>query len=95
MFSNICLFVLVMYSSLSRRYHCRPLYFLLGHCYTLMYLFITLHNIKMDLKSITCINDSLIHLAQDMKCNMTFCEHGDELSVSIDGTKFLDKLIDY
>jgi hypothetical protein len=60
-----------------------------------MYVFVTLHNIKMNLKSIKRINESLIHLAQDMRCNMAFCEHGDEPSVSIDGTKFLNKLIDY
>jgi len=59
-----------------------------------MYVFITLHNIKISLKSITCGNDSLTNLTQDMRCNMAFCEHGDEPSISIDGTKFLDKLTD-
>lgn len=43
----------------------------------------------------TCSNESLTNLAQDMRCNMAFCERGDEPSVSTDGTKFLDKLIDY
>jgi hypothetical protein len=95
MFRNVRLFIVIMHPLLSHRYSCRPLYFLFGtllHSYVRIYLF---HNIKMNLKSITCSNESLIHLAQDMRCNMAFCEHGDEPSVCIDGTKFLDKLIDY
>jgi len=49
----------------------------------------------MNLKSITSGKESLIHLARYMSCNMALCEHGDEPSVSIDATKFLDKRIDY